>query len=117
MNFAFWWFKISNWRTDWSVCASVYTIEGPLFFGAAQTFEQSILNTIHYRPRVLILRMGKVPFIDTTGEEYFRNIVRSFTKQGGIVLVSGVQPSLKSMLDANGLTEVIGQKEMRDLEK
>ncbi|WP_234417339.1 MULTISPECIES: sodium-independent anion transporter [unclassified Lysinibacillus] len=95
----------------------MYTIEGPLFFGAAQTFEQSILNTIHYRPRVLILRMGKVPFIDTTGEEYFRNIVRSFTKQGGIVLVSGVQPSLKSMLDANGLTEVIGQKEMRDLEK
>ena len=89
---------------------SVYTIEGPLFFGAAQTFEQSILNTIHYRPRVLILRMGKVPFIDTTGEEYFRNIVRSFTTQGGSLLVSGVQPSLKSMLDANGLTEVIGEQ-------
>lgn len=88
---------------------SVYTIEGPLFFGAAQTFEQSILNTIHFHPRVLILRMGKVPFIDTTGEEYFRNIVRSFTSQGGVVLVSGVQPSLKSMLDANGLTKEIGE--------
>ncbi len=47
---------------------SIYTIEGPLFFGAAQTFEQNILATIHYRPKILILRMGKVPFIDTTGE-------------------------------------------------
>ncbi|MEK4228901.1 SulP family inorganic anion transporter [Solibacillus sp. FSL H8-0538] len=89
---------------------SVYTIEGPLFFGAAQTFEQSILNTIHYHPRVLILRMSKVPFIDTTGEEYFRNIVRNFTEQGGKVLVTGVQSSLKQMLDANGLTEEIGQE-------
>ena len=57
---------------------SIYTIEGPLFFGAAQTFEQNILATIHYKPKVLILRMGKVPFIDTTGESYFRNIVQHF---------------------------------------
>ena len=56
----------------------IYTIEGPLFFGAAQTFEQNILATIHYKPKVLILRMGKVPFIDTTGESYFRNIVQHF---------------------------------------
>lgn len=89
---------------------SVYTIEGPLFFGAAQTFEQSILNTINYRPSVLILRMSKVPFIDTTGEAYFRNIVQNFTEQGGKVLVSGVQPGLKKMLDANGLINEIGEE-------
>ncbi|MFP3359558.1 sodium-independent anion transporter, partial [Planococcus sp. SIMBA_143] len=31
---------------------SIYNVEGPLFFGAAQTFEQSIMNTINYRPKV-----------------------------------------------------------------
>ncbi|PGZ97512.1 sodium-independent anion transporter [Bacillus pseudomycoides] len=89
---------------------SIYTIEGPLFFGAAQTFEQNILATIHYKPKVLILRMGKVPFIDTTGESYFRNIVHHFKKQGGVLLVSGIQSELKATLDKNGLYAEIGEK-------
>lgn len=87
---------------------SIFTVEGPLFFGAAQTFEQSILSTIHAKPKVLILRLGKVPFIDTTGEEYFRNILRDFKSRGGKVLVTGVQPGLKNILDQSGLTEKIG---------
>ena len=38
---------------------SIFTIEGPLFFGAAQTFENRIMETIHLKPKVLILRLGK----------------------------------------------------------
>lgn len=87
---------------------SIYTIEGPLFFGAAQTFEQSILDSIHYHPRVLILRMGKVPFMDSTGESYFSNIVQNFKKRGGTVLVTGVQPKLKVMIEQSGLVAEIG---------
>ncbi|MBD8035242.1 sulfate permease [Solibacillus sp. A46] len=89
---------------------SVYTIEGPLFFGAAQTFEQSILNTIHYRPEVFIMRLGKVPYIDSTGEEYFRSIVKNFKSNGGEVIVTGVQPSLEEMLRRNGLYDLIGEQ-------
>ncbi|CAM5182593.1 SulP family sulfate permease OS=Ureibacillus acetophenoni OX=614649 GN=SAMN05877842_10438 PE=3 SV=1 [Ureibacillus acetophenoni] len=88
---------------------SIYTIEGPLFFGAAQTFEQSILSSINYRPNVLILRMSKVPYIDTTGEEYFRNIVKDFKSQGGTLFVTGVNAELKKILDQNGLTKEIGE--------
>ncbi len=87
---------------------SIYTIEGPLFFGAAQTFEQNIMETIHYKPKFLILRMGKVPFIDTTGEAYFRNIVQHFKRQGGILLVSGMKPQVKETLKQNGLYNEIG---------
>lgn len=87
---------------------SIYTIEGPLFFGAAQMFEQQILNSIHYKPRVLILRMGNVPFIDTTGESYLRNIVQHFTSTGGKIFVTGVKPSLKTILERNGLFNEIG---------
>ncbi|HDR5268975.1 SulP family inorganic anion transporter [Bacillus thuringiensis] len=93
---------------------SIYTIEGPLFFGAAQTFEQNILATIHYQPKILILRMGKVPFIDTTGESYFRNIVQHFKNQGGVLLISGTQSELKTTLTKNGLYDEIGKENFFD---
>jgi SulP family sulfate permease len=89
---------------------SIYTIEGPLFFGAAQTFEQNIMETIHYKPKVLILRMGKVPFMDATGESYFRNIVHHFKKYGGLLLVSGIASGLKETLEKTGLYDEIGEK-------
>nr|WP_106784581.1 sulfate permease [Lysinibacillus timonensis] len=88
---------------------SIYTVEGPLFFGAAQTFEQSILSTVNHKPTVLVLRLGKVPFIDTTGEEYFRNIVKDYKSRGDTLLVTGVNPLLKKALDQNGLTIEIGE--------
>ena len=93
---------------------SIYTIEGPLFFGAAQKFESMILHEIKMRPKVLILRMRKVPFIDTTGEEYFRNIVRNFQATGGKLFVTGVHPTLQAILQANGLADEIGREHFYD---
>ena len=93
---------------------SIFTVEGPLFFGAAQTFENRIMETIHLRPKVLILRLGKVPFMDTTGEGYFRNIVRHFHNAGGTLLISGTSPKLKDTLQKNGLYEEIGEKHFFD---
>lgn len=87
---------------------SMYTIEGPLFFGAAQMFEQKIESTLHQQPRVLILRMGKVPFMDSTGEAYFSNIIENFTAQGGKILVTGVQGDLKIALQHNGIYDKVG---------
>lgn len=87
---------------------SIYTVEGPLFFGAAQTFETQIMETIHQKPKVLILRLGKVPFMDTTGEEYFRHIVHHFQNAGGLILISGAVPTLKATLQQNGLFKEIG---------
>lgn len=89
---------------------SIYTIEGPLFFGAAQTFEERIMESIHHKPKVLILRLGKVPFMDTTGEGYFRNIVHHFQHAGGTLLISGASPKLKEILRKNGLFEEIGDQ-------
>ncbi|MCM3584207.1 sulfate permease [Mesobacillus maritimus] len=88
---------------------SIYNVEGPLFFGAAQTFEHSIMSTIHYKPKVLLLRMGKVPFMDTTGEANFSSIVRHFS-QHGIVLISGIQQQPKGLLIKTGLFDIIGKE-------
>lgn len=87
---------------------SLYTIEGPLFFGAAQVFEQRIMETIHFKPKVLILHMASVPFMDTTGAERFKNIIEHFRKNNGVLLVSGVVPSLKETLKKSGLYDEIG---------
>lgn len=87
---------------------SIYTIEGPLFFGAAQTFEQTIMETIHFKPHVLILRMGKVPFMDSTGEAHFRNMIHHFKNHGGTLFISGLTPKVQEMLKQNGLYEEIG---------
>ncbi len=87
---------------------SIYNVEGPLFFGAAQTFEQSIMKTINYKPKILLLRMGSVPFIDTTGEAYLAKIVRDFSKHG-LVLISGMKSQPKSVLRKTGLYDMIGK--------
>lgn len=89
---------------------SIFTIKGPLFFGVAQLFEQRVMESIHYKPKVLILRMGKVPFMDSTGEANFLNIVRHFRKNHGIVLLTGIVPELMEQMKSSGLYEEIGEK-------
>ncbi|WNS73588.1 sulfate permease [Bacillus sp. DTU_2020_1000418_1_SI_GHA_SEK_038] len=88
---------------------SIYSVEGPLFFGAAQSFSQTIMKTIHYKPRVLLLRMGKVPFMDITGEASLASIVRHFSKSG-VVLIAGINAQPKSVLQRTGLYDVIGEE-------
>lgn len=87
---------------------SIYNVEGPLFFGAAQTFQQSIMNTINYKPNVLLLRMGKVPFMDMTGESYLSSIIHDFSKNG-VVLISGLNTQPKNVLMKSGLYDLIGE--------
>ena len=92
---------------------SMYSIEGPLFFGAAQTFAQSILDTINFKPKVLILRMGRVPFMDTTGESHLASIVNEFSKTG-IVLITGIRAQPKRLLKKTGLYDKIGPEHFFD---
>jgi len=92
---------------------SIFNVEGPLFFGAALIFEETIMKTINYRPNILLLRMGKVPFIDTTGEANLSRIVHHFSKNG-IVLISGLNSQPDNVLKKTGLYEVIGEKHFFD---
>ncbi|WP_405155239.1 SulP family inorganic anion transporter [Paenibacillus sp. FSL K6-0108] len=86
---------------------SMYTIEGPLFFGAADLFEKSVIDSVHQRPGILLLRMGKVPFMDTTGEANLASMVKHFERCGGMILFSGVQAQPLEMMRRTGLMERI----------
>lgn len=92
---------------------SIFNVEGPLFFGAAQTFEQTIMSTINYRPKILLLRMSRVPFMDTTGEANLASIISHFSKNG-IVIISGINEQPKNVLVKTGLFEVIGEEHFFD---
>ncbi|WP_340400545.1 sulfate permease [Paenibacillus sp. FSL H8-0079] len=91
---------------------SLYTIEGPLFFGASDRFEKSVMDSIHRRPGILLLRMGKVPFMDTTGESNLAHVVKHMEKSGGRILLSGIQAQPLEMLKRTGLIERIGPDHM-----
>lgn len=93
---------------------SIYTIEGPLFFGAANRFEKSIMETIHLNPKVLLLRMGKVPFIDATGEANLASVVKHVAHSGGSVLISGIRPQPRAYLHKTGLDQKIGEDRFFD---
>ena len=88
---------------------NICTIEGPLFFGSAQMFEKTVRRVVHPEAKILILRLGKVPYIDTTGEATLSNIVKTFKASGGTVLVSALQKQPKSMLKKTGLYDEIGE--------
>lgn len=87
---------------------SIYTVDGPLFFGAAHSFEESLMAGMDAGPRILLLRMGKVPFMDTTGEYNLARLVSRFERSGGRVLLSGTRPQPMKLLEKTGLAARIG---------
>ena len=85
----------------------VFEIEGPFFFGIA-TKLADILDHIEATPKVFILRMGNVPFIDASGADALQTFIDKNQARGTSVLLTRVnQPSLNT-LNRMGLTEKLG---------
>ena len=78
-------------------CA-VYEINGPYFFGIANKFDDLMANIGHKRPKVRIIRMRKVPFIDSTGIHNLQTLIEMNHEEGIHVILSGVNPKVHSQL-------------------
>jgi len=89
---------------------SFYTIDGPLFFGAADRFESIITRSINKRPKVLILKLKNVPFLDVTGTANLESLVTDFHKIGGTTLISEATDDVMEMMKKSGLFEKIGEE-------
>lgn len=85
----------------------VYSIDGPLFFGAAEKLAKTLIN-IHRPATILVLRMRLVPFVDATGIQAIEEIVGDFLGQGATVLLSETRPNVLHKLDRAGLSRRIG---------
>ncbi|WP_019913775.1 SulP family inorganic anion transporter [Paenibacillus sp. HW567] len=87
----------------------IYSVEGPLFFGAAYRFDDTMPGLGPDQPKVILLRMGKVPFIDTTGEANLAGLVKKLQEDGGQLMISGIQSQPLELLKKTGLYDRIGE--------
>jgi SulP family sulfate permease len=85
----------------------IYSIEGPLFFGAAEKLERTLAH-IQRPAATLILRMGNVPFIDATGIRAIEEMINDFTRHGAKVLLVELKPNVRFKLDRAGVLAVAG---------
>jgi len=88
--------------------ASILSVEGALFFGAAKRFQQEVEEEFG-EIRTLILRLGRVPLVDSTGERALHSIWDQCQKRDVMLLISGLQPQPSEVLEATGLSDLIGK--------
>ena len=89
--------------------AKVYEINGPYFFGIGNKFEE-MMGDMGGRAKVRIIRMRKVPFIDSTGVHNLSNMCRMCTQMGVKVVLSGVNPTVMKVLENAGMDELVGKE-------
>jgi SulP family sulfate permease len=95
----------------------VYRIEGPLFFGAAEKLESTLERT-HLGVDTVVIRLGRVPFMDATGLITLAEIVQRFQRRRVRVLLCGIHDELRAPLDAAGITRLVGADNIcRDMDE
>ena len=88
----------------------VYEINGPYFFGIATKFEE-MMASMGDRPKVRIVRMRKVPFIDSTGVHNLTNLCEMCQKDNIQVVLSGVNEKVHTVLQKTGFFyDLIGKE-------
>jgi SulP family sulfate permease len=93
---------------------SVYEIDGPFFFGAATKFDDIMRETPHERPKVRIIRMRRVPFIDSTGIHNLQLLIEGSHREGILVVLSGVRENVREALHKSHIDSMIAPEHICD---
>ncbi len=91
----------------------IYEIDGPFFFGVANKFED-MMRALGDKPLVRIIRMRRVPFIDSTGIHNLESLINASKEEGIHVVLSGVVPSVKDVLIHAHIDKLIGEDHICD---
>ena len=92
----------------------VYEIDGPFFFGVATKFDEMMRTTLGRKPKVRIIRMRKVPFIDSTALHNLEILIKSSQEEGIHVVLSGVKENVRKSLVNAGIDRLIGNDHICD---
>ncbi len=87
----------------------VYEIEGPFFFGVANKFDEK-MREIGDHPNIRIIRMRKVPFIDSTGLNNLENLCKNSRKEKIQVILSGVKDNVRESLYKSYIPMIVGEE-------
>ena len=91
----------------------VYEIAGPMFFGAVEKFERSLLQT-HTDPAILIIRLRDVPFMDITGIQTLAEVIGKLHERGVRVLLCEANDRVRGKLRLAGVLDLIRGDEYGD---
>lgn len=86
----------------------IYEINGPLFFGASQKF-QEVIKDLKQKPEILILRIRHVPFIDATGIKRLKDMYQNLQSSGTTIIISGANDDIKRELLKMNVYEDLGK--------
>lgn len=86
---------------------AVFEIDGPFFFGAADKFK-STLNRVHKKPKVIVLRMRRVPAVDATGLRALEDVHAKARRDGTVLILAGINPQPLEVLQQSGFVARIG---------
>jgi len=89
----------------------VYTIEGPLFFGAINAFERSLAH-IAKDPDYVIIRFENVPFVDLTGLKMLNEVIKNLQKRKIEVYLSEANPQVRRHMYRAGMFKTLGRKHL-----
>lgn len=87
----------------------VYEIDGPYFFGIANKFDEVMLET-NEKPNVRIIRMRKVPFIDSTGLHNLETLCLQAKKEGIKIILSGVNDNVRKTFQKAGFEKHLSKE-------
>ena len=89
--------------------ALMYTINGPLFFGAVYKLREA-LEQISKPPKVLILDLSQVPVIDSTGVKALQEAFKKLQKKGSKFVICAMKPQIENIINRAGIIEYIGKE-------
>ncbi len=104
---------MENEKLEVPAGVSIYEIEGPFFFGVANKFEET-MKQVGDASKVRIIRMRKVPFIDSTGVHNLENLIKMSQKDKTRILLSGVNDNVREVLQKVGIDKLIGSENICD---
>ena len=80
----------------------VYEIAGPMFFGAVENFERALVQT-QADPKILIIRLRRVPFMDITGIQVLEEVMQKLRRRGIRVMLCEANERVLAKLQRAGV--------------
>jgi len=87
----------------------IFAIDGPFFFAAVEKFEHA-LQTTHTEPKIVVIDMERVPFIDITGIQSLERVIMDLKNKKIIVRLSGCNARVSKKLYKAGVITLVGME-------
>jgi len=93
--------KIYKGEENLKEIISIYTMNGPFFFGALNIFDNKLEEHIYIKKKYIILRTKHVPFIDASAIERLITFIKDRNKNGSKVYLTTLNQETKKTLFSN----------------